>query len=75
MLRKIHEYITAVLSKWGLYEYIVVPLRLTNAPDSFQYFMNDAMQSYLDKFVFVYLDDLIIYSKLYVNMWPMFGKY
>jgi hypothetical protein len=45
------------------YEFTVVPFRLSNAPIIFMCFMNGFFINYLDKFVIVFLDDILIYSK------------
>lgn len=46
----------------GHYEYLVVPFRLTTAPVVFQNLINDILGDMLNKFVFVYLDDILIFS-------------
>jgi hypothetical protein len=54
---------TTFRTRYGHYEFVVVPSRLTNAPDVFMCLMNDIFINYLDKFVIVFLDDIVIYSK------------
>jgi hypothetical protein len=54
---------TAFSTKYGHFEFAVVPFGLTNAPASFQQLMMDIFQPYLDDFMVVYLDDILIFSK------------
>jgi hypothetical protein len=54
---------TAFVSRYGLYEYTVVSFGLTNAPAYFMYLMNKVFMEYLDKFVVVFIDDILVYSR------------
>jgi hypothetical protein len=53
----------AFITKYGLYEFMVMSFWLTNALAYFMYLMNSVFMDYLDKFVVVFIDDILIYSQ------------
>jgi hypothetical protein len=54
---------TTFYTRYGLYEYTVMSFGLTNAPTYFIYLMNKVFMEYLDKFVVVFIDDVLIFLK------------
>jgi hypothetical protein len=54
---------TAFVSRYALYEFTVMSFGLTNAPAYFMYMMNMVFMEYLDKFVMVFIDDILVYSR------------
>ncbi|CAJ0945824.1 unnamed protein product [Ranitomeya imitator] len=56
------EWKTAFITPEGHFEYLVMPFGLSNAPSVFQSFMHDIFRKYLDRFMIVYLDDILVFS-------------
>ncbi|XP_016098444.1 RNA-directed DNA polymerase homolog [Sinocyclocheilus grahami] len=64
-IREGDEWKTAFNTPKGHYEYQVMPFGLVKAPAVFQAPINDVLREMLDKFVYVYLDDILIFSRCY----------
>lgn len=62
-IKKGDEYKTAFRTHRGHYHYKVMPFGLTNAPATMQAYMNSVLREHLDKYVVVYMDDILVYSR------------
>ena len=56
------EWLTAFRTRYGLYEWLVTPFGLANAPSTFQKYINWSLRDFLDEFCSAYIDDVLIYS-------------
>ena len=57
------EWLTAFNTRYGQFEYLVMPFGLCNAPGTFQSYINETLREYLDNFCTAYLDDILIFSE------------
>lgn len=61
-IAKGQEWLTAFRTRFGLFEWLITPFGLANAPSTFQRYVNWILQEFLDEFVSAYLDDILVFS-------------
>ncbi len=62
-IREGDEWKTAFNTPLGQFKYLVMPFDLTSDPAVFQALVNDVLQDFLNRFIFIYLDDILIFSR------------
>jgi len=62
-IAKVDEPKMACVTRYGSYEFLAMPFGITNVPPSFCTVINKVFASFLDRFVIVYLNDIVIYRK------------
>ncbi len=73
-IREGDEWKTAYNTPRGHFEYLVMPFGLSNSPAVFQALVNDVLRDMVDQFIYVYLDDILIFLLLSRNMFNMSGE-
>ena len=66
--------LTTCITPWGLYEWVRIPFRLTNAPVEFQRFMESTLFDMRDEFAFPYLNDTLVFSDTFGDHLTTFSK-
>jgi hypothetical protein len=61
-IREGDEWKTAFRTRFGLYEWLVTPFGLANAPSTFQRYINSTLQEFLDDFISAYVDDILVFT-------------
>jgi hypothetical protein len=63
-IKKGQKYLTAFRIRFNLYEFLIMPFKLTEAPATFQKFINNILRKYLNVFCTTYLNDILIYNRI-----------
>jgi hypothetical protein len=66
---------TSFSTRYGLYEYLVMSFGLTNAPTYFMYLMNSVFMPELDKFVVVFIDDILVIQRIKTSIMSICTSY